>query len=123
MRFRRWEGKMRMTMGLVGAALFLILSCLPCAYAHGQPQTSLEPSGVLRDTVSKLSGTFCLAEVVQSQDSVIMRTDPKDRNYEERQWEEREKERQSWDMLKNMIIDGRQPPRRFSDPRSNERPH
>jgi hypothetical protein len=63
-----------------------------------------------------------LAEVVQREDSVIYRTDSKDWEYQKRQREERDKEKKSWEMLNNVIIDGRQPPRRFSDPRPNDYP-
>jgi hypothetical protein len=122
MQVRRWDGKMLFVVGVFGLAVLLFMSCLSCGDARDQPQTSIGSIGEFQDTASRWSGTFRLTEMVQRQDSVIMRTDPKDRNYEERQWEEREKEKQSWDMLKNMIIDGRQPPRRFSDPRANERP-
>ena len=63
-----------------------------------------------------------VAEVVQREDSVIYRTDSKDWEYQKRQREERDKEKKSWEMLNNVIIDGRQPPRRFSDPRANDYP-
>jgi hypothetical protein len=122
MRFWGWDGKRLIVSGVLGFAVLQFMSCLCFADAGDLPQASIGSIGVLQDVVSEWSGAFRLAELVQRQDSVIMRTDPKDRNYEERQWEEREKEKQSWDMLKNMIIDGRQPPRRFSDPRANERP-
>lgn len=63
-----------------------------------------------------------LAEMVQREDSVVYRTDSKDSTYQQRQRDEREKEKKSWNMLNNLVIDGRQPPRRFSDPRINDSP-
>jgi hypothetical protein len=122
MHFRRRDGRWLFFVGVFGLVVFQFMSDLSRADAREQFQTSMGSIDMRQDEVSKWSATFRLAEMVQRQDSVILRTDPKDRNYEERQWEEREKEKQSWDMLKNMIIDGRQPPRRFSDPRANERP-
>ena len=122
MPFRRWDGRWLFFVGVFGLVALQFMSGLSRADAREQSQTSKGLIDMRQDAASKRSGTFRLAEMVQRQDSVILRTDPKDRNYQERQWEEREKEKQSWDMLKNMIIDGRQPPRRFSDPRPNERP-
>jgi hypothetical protein len=117
-----WNGKSLITLGILGVTLVQFMICLSCAGAFEQPERSMRSTGGSRDLVTERFGPILLAELVQTQDSVIMRTDPKDRTYEERQWEEREKEQQSWDMLKNMIIDGRPLPRRFSDPRPNERP-
>jgi hypothetical protein len=119
---RRWDGRWLCFVGLLGLVALQFMSGLPRADAREQSQTSKGSIHMGQDAASKGSGAFRVAEMVQRQDSVILRTDPKDRNYQERQWEEREKEKQSWDMLKNMILDGRQPPRRFSDPRPNERP-
>jgi hypothetical protein len=122
MHFWSRDAKRLIMVGVFGLVALLFMGCLFLAQAREQPQTSIQSICELQSVSPKWSGTLRLAEMVQRQDSVIMRTDPKDKNYEERQWEEREKEKQSWDMLKNMIIDGRQPPRRFSDPRANERP-
>jgi hypothetical protein len=122
MRLRCWDWKWLFFVGVFGLVVLQFMSGISRADIREQAQASIGSINVRQDVASKWSGTFRLAELVERQDSVVMRTDPKDRNYEERQWEEREKERQSWDMLKNMIIDGRQPPRRFSDPRANERP-
>jgi len=121
MQFRRWDRSWLFIVGLFGLVALQFMSGLSHADAQEQSETSMGSTDMRQDPASKWSGTFRLAEMVQRENSVILRTDPKDRNYEERQWEEREKEKQSWDMLKNMIIDGRQPPRRFSDPRANER--
>lgn len=72
--------------------------------------------------VSQASARIHLAEMVQREDSVVYRTDGKDREVQQRQRDEREKEKKSWNMLNNVIIDGRQPPRRFSDPRVTDSP-
>jgi hypothetical protein len=57
-----------------------------------------------------------LVELVEKKDYVEYDAGPSQQEINRRKGEEQEKERQSWDMLKNMIIDGRRPPLRFSDP-------
>ncbi len=64
-----------------------------------------------------------LAEMEKREDSVVYRTEGKDREYLWRQRDERDSDKKkSWNMLNNVIIDGRQPPRRFSDPRVSNPP-
>jgi len=111
--------------------LFMVMICLPPMFqiggaegglhGHDQSLSWMGPVVAGTDRDSRRS-EFLLAEMKETKDSVIYSTDPKDGEYERRQWEEREKERKSWDMLKNMIIDGRQPPRRFSEPPRNVDP-
>jgi hypothetical protein len=110
---------------LVGGML-IVLSSLPgvwsVAFAQGQVVMPEGPCGMESDRLPQGAGSIQLAEMVQREDSVIYRTDSKDSEYQKRQREERDKEKKSWEMLNNVIIDGRQPPRRFSDPRGNDYP-
>ena len=89
-------------------------------YALEQCQVNTGSIAAMQGLAVRRAGAFWLAEMIQTKDSVIYSTDPKDSEYERRIREEKEKEKESWDMLKNMIIDGRQGPRRFSDPRVND---
>jgi hypothetical protein len=123
MNFQRWNGKQ---LFIFAAFLWVVpqfVSELSSAHAREQCQASTGSIASMHGLASKGAGPFRLAEMIQTKDSVIYSTDPKNSEYERRLREEREKEKQSWDMLKNMIIDGRQPPRRFSDPRANDHPH
>jgi len=101
--------------------LFAIVSTIPVPLAEGY--------GVMSDwrLAFGLAGphgptSIRLAEMEQREDSVVYRTDGKDREYLQRQRDERDKEKKPWNMLNNVIIDGRQPPRRFSDPRVSNPP-
>jgi len=102
-------------------ALFAVVSTEPVPLAEGY--------GVMSDGRSAFGlarphgpTSIRLAEMEQREDSVVYRTDGKDREYLQRQRDERDKEKKSWNMLNNVIIDGRQPPRRFSDPRVSNPP-
>jgi hypothetical protein len=119
-----WDRRWLSLVGVLGLLALQLAGGISCSEAREPTLRSMGFVAGCPDAASERSGVFHLAEMVQREDSVILRSDPKDRNYQERQWEEREKEKRSWDMLRNMVIDGRQPPpRRFSDPAGNTRPH
>jgi hypothetical protein len=104
-------------------ALFPLTNEWPVPLVRAKEVVSKEVSGMLGAAgFFNCSKSMHLAEVVQKEDSVIFKTDSKDSEYQKRQREERDKEKKSWEMLNNVIIDGRQPPRRFSDPRANDYP-
>ncbi len=124
MHWMRWVARGLSLVGTMGLLALQFAGGTSCCEAREPTLRSMGFVAGCPDAASERSGVFRLAEMVQREDSVILRSDPKDRNYQERQWEEREKEKRSWDMLRNMVIDGRQPPpRRFSDPAGNQRPH
>jgi hypothetical protein len=77
-------------------------------------------TGARQEMPASLSGAYRLAEMVDRKDSVVYRTDSNTQQYEQRQWEEQQKENKSWNMLNNLVIDGRQPPRRPPGPRPND---
>lgn len=116
MTLRPWESK-RWLMALIFSLLMFQSVGEESGFpVPGQSMTWAGASVTGLEMGSKTSEILLLAEMKETKDSVVYRTDPKDGEYERRQWEEREKEKKSWDMLKNMVIDGRQPPRRFSEP-------
>jgi len=122
MNFQHWSGKQLFIIAVFLWVVPQFVGELSSAHAREQCQTSTGSIAAMQGLASKGAGPFRLAEMIQTKDSVIYSTDPKDSEYERRIQEEKEKEKQSWDMLKNMIIDGRQPGRRFSDPRANDHP-
>lgn len=111
---------------LAGGVFLVLLPLLsvwivPSAQGYGLSYRTLPEGGA--GGVHRGSANIYLAEKVERDDSVVYRTDGKDREVQQRQRDEREKEKKSWNMLNNVIIDGRQPPRRFSDPRGSDSPH
>ncbi len=108
--------------GGVFLVLFPLLSVwtVPSAQGYGLRFGALPERGAAG--APQKAATIYLAEKEERDDSVVYRTDGKDREVLQRQREEREKEKKSWNMLNNVIIDDRQPRRRFSDPRGGDSP-
>jgi hypothetical protein len=122
-KFRRLDGKRLFMFGAFWLIMFHLMIELPGAPAlERSSTTSMRASDIWQNEASRWPRTYQLAEMVREQDCILYQTDSKDRQYERRQREEREKENKSWNMLQNLIIDGRKPPRRFSDPRTNNNP-
>lgn len=113
-----WEGKRLTTMVIWSLLmLHLVIEHSGVPFRVDNEATRWTEATVMESNMEwEESKIQVLAEMEERQDSVVYRTDNHNADYERRQWEEREKEKKSWDMLKNMIIDGRQPPRRFSEP-------
>jgi hypothetical protein len=122
MDLRPWEGKRLLMLVICSLVMLQTVGEESGFRPHEESLAWMGTMGMGPGTGSERSEMLLLAEKEERQDSVVYRTDPKDGEYERRQWEEREKEKKSWDMLKNMIIDGRQPPRRFSEPPRNGYP-
>jgi hypothetical protein len=87
------------------------------AWEQGTANVGLIASG--REVPANASGIYKLAGMVEGKDSVVYGTDSNNQQYEQRQWEEQQKENKSWNMLNNLVIDGRQPPRHPPGPRPN----
>lgn len=121
MSFRLRGGIRRFFAGGMLLTLVAVVSTEPVPLAEGYGVMS---EGRLAFGLAGPHGptTIRLAEMEQREDSVVYRTDGKDQEYLQRQRDERDKEKKSWNMLNNVIIDGRQPPRRFSDPRVSNPP-
>lgn len=109
---------------LVAVALWLtgLLFMSSNVWAHareeGPAHTGL--SATERQGSANTAEIYQLAEMVERNDSVVYRTDSNNQQYEQRQWEEQQKQNKSWNMLNNLIIDGRQPSHRPPGPRPND---
>lgn len=113
--------RLNLKLVLMAAALLLAghLSMSGKVWAHFQDQGPAH-RGPSSNQSTNTTEIYRLAEMVEREDSVIYRTDSNSQQYEQRQWEERQKENKSWNMLNNLIIDGRQPPHRPPGPRPGD---